>query len=94
MSYNHREIELFFVNSLCFLSSGILILFPNISCHKQGKISKNIKNNLIESLSYLKNSTPELKRSLSFIIIINFSVAPMSLIMTLLADKSNFGSEC
>lgn len=82
----------FIVNSICFLLSGVLILFSKIPRHEQEIYSKKIKDNIKESFLYLKKSSSELKKSLFFIIIINFSVAPMSIIMTILADDSNFGS--
>lgn len=82
----------FIINALTFLISGIFIMMAKVPHHKQVLISKKISHNIKESFQYLKKAPLVLKQSLWYIIIINLSVAPMSIIMTLLAEESKYDS--
>lgn len=82
----------FIINALSFLISAILLFLSEIPYEKQALVSKKISHHFIDSLKYLKTSPNTLKQSLWYIIIINFSVAPLSIIMTILADKTEYDS--
>lgn len=85
-------VNVFLVNSICYFFSGLLILYAKIPHHEQSLDSKKILHNVKTSFNYLKNASPLLKQSLWYIIIINISVAPLTVIFTLLSDRTDLGS--
>ncbi|MBO2536171.1 MFS transporter [Rummeliibacillus suwonensis] len=82
----------FIINALSFLLSALLLYFSNIPHEKEALVSKKISDHLRDAFNYLRNAPSTVKQSLWYIVIINFSVAPLSIIMTLLANKGGYGS--
>ncbi|OUC03755.1 hypothetical protein BK784_01820 [Bacillus thuringiensis serovar medellin] len=82
----------FIINALSFLLSAILLYFSKIPYEKKPLVTKKVSDHFIDSLNYLKTAPNTVKQSLWYIIIINISVAPLSIIMTLLADRVHYGS--
>ncbi|BCU51278.1 hypothetical protein JCM2421_00500 [Staphylococcus auricularis] len=66
--------------------------FAYIPSFSQKMIAKKIKGSIVESFKYLKSSSNLLQQSIYYLIIINISVAPISLIFVLLSDHLKLGS--
>ncbi|MEB6256999.1 MFS transporter [Mammaliicoccus sciuri] len=63
-----------------------------IPIFSQQIIDKKIKGSISESFSYLRSSSNLLQQSIYYLIIINISVAPISLIFVLMSDQLKLGS--
>ncbi|MEB6058171.1 MFS transporter [Mammaliicoccus sciuri] len=79
------------INTL-FLGGAILMKIAYIPIFSQQIIDKKIKGSISESFSYLRRSSNLLQQSIYYLIIINISVAPISLIFVLMSDQLKLGS--
>lgn len=82
----------FLINACSYLISGLLIISIKLTIKKKDKINKKLSNSIKESFRYLQRAPVSVKQSLFYLITINFSVAPLSIMMTLLAGRSDFHS--
>lgn len=85
-------INTLFLGSALFLGGAILMKFAYVPIFSQKIIDKKIKGSIVESFKYLKSSSNLLQQSIYYLIIINISVAPISLIFVLLSDNLKLGS--
>lgn len=81
-----------FLGSALFLGGALIMKFAYIPSFSQKMIDKKIKGSIVESFKYLKSSSHLLQQSIYYLIIINISVAPISLIFVLLSDHLKLGS--
>ncbi len=81
-----------FLGSALFLGGALIMKFAYIPSFSQKMIAKKIKGSIVESFKYLKSSSNLLQQSIYYLIIINISVAPISLIFVLLSDHLKLGS--
>lgn len=73
-------INTLFLGGILFLGGAILMKIAYIPIFSQQIIDKKIKGSISESFSYLRRSSNLLQQSIYYLIIINISVAPISLI--------------
>lgn len=86
-------INTFWFNAFAYLLSALIILKLNLPKTNIKKlIKKKFSSSMNDSFKYLRNAPISVKQSLLYLIIINISVAPLSIIMTLLADQSKLDS--
>ncbi|WP_278926123.1 MFS transporter [Staphylococcus auricularis] len=81
-----------FLGSALFLGGALIMKFAYIPSFSQKMLDKKIKSSIVESFKYLKSSSNLLQQSIYYLIIINISVAPISLIFVLLSDHLKLGS--
>ena len=81
-----------FLGSALFLGGALIMKFAYIPSFSQKMIAKKIKGSIVESFKYLKSSSNLLQQSIYYLIIINISVAPISLIFVLLSEHLKLGS--
>ena len=81
-----------FLGSALFLGGTLIMKFAYIPSFSQKMLDKKIKSSIVESFKYLKSSSNLLQQSIYYLIIINISVAPISLIFVLLSDHLKLGS--
>ncbi|WP_279391520.1 MFS transporter [Mammaliicoccus sciuri] len=85
-------INTLFLGAVLFLGGAILMKIAYIPIFSQQIIDKKIKGSISESFSYLRSSSNLLQQSIYYLIIINISVAPISLIFVLMSDQLKLGS--
>ncbi|MFI3379757.1 MFS transporter [Mammaliicoccus sciuri] len=85
-------INTLFLGGVLFLGGAILMKIAYIPIFSQQIIDKKIKGSISESFSYLRRSSNLLQQSIYYLIIINISVAPISLIFVLMSDQLKLGS--
>jgi MFS family permease len=80
----------FLADGLTFLLSALLLYaIPFSATSKKASERKAFKQELVAAIHYLATAPAGLKQAFWYIVIINFAISPLSILMTLRADRSS-----